>query len=518
MKKLICLLLVLCLCAGCGRQTAETGIPGTTPGSLPSSVSPETTAPTEAPVTDAPSTEAFPPVFSDGEIKSNTAYSVDGRERGSYVPAASAYTKDKMYEAESRHGFYSYTATATVTAGEAELPVDFPVDFPVENWPAPAAFLLTAKEWNDIGNPEEFLSFFNKEENLPIRSERDLNLYNLVKAEGLIPLSAVSLWSGETLLWKAVSDIYGRAVLCSPADMTGQRLTLKSAGEISFDFEAKDLQSFRFENEAGGPAAALDFMLMVDTTGSMGDELEYLKAELVNVIEAVYTLNPQMSIRVSINFYRDEGDEYVVRYFDFREDMDEVIRLMKEQTSEGGGDYPEAVHTALDNAVFGHEWREDAVKLCYLVLDAPPHTNQEYTDSQGELKEDINASLNKSIAGAAELGIRVIPVIASGAENDLELMGRSWAVATGGTYVYLTDHSGIGYSHHEPDVPDTELEFFNECLKRITADYCGLKYQSESPSPSPEPTEPETLPIEPTEAESTEQVPTLAPTVPAPGQ
>ena len=41
-------------------------------------------------------------------------------------------------------------------------------------------------------------------------------------------------------------------------------------------------------------------------------------------------------------------------------------------TADGGGDGPEAVADALNDA-FNLSWRSDAVKICILISDAPPH-------------------------------------------------------------------------------------------------------------------------------------------------
>ena len=88
--------------------------------------------------------------------------------------------------------------------------------------------------------------------------------------------------------------------------------------------------------------------------------------------------------------------------FDFRENIEECLEQIQEQHADGGGDYPEAVHTALDNAVSGHSWREEAVKLCFLVLDAPPHTEEEV--------QGVNESLRKTVMNAAEASGSSVPI------------------------------------------------------------------------------------------------------------
>ena len=358
------------------------------------------------------------------------------------------------------------------------------------NGPDPQAGLLTAREWSDRLHIGDFADFLAGQEEL--LKARELSLSRFVEVSGIPGLTNVQILAGNKVLAEGVSDVNGLLVFALGEDAGQSELTLTVGGETRTVFSVKDQRITSLKFDPAGPVKAevteLDFMLMVDTTGSMGDELEYLKKELENVIETVYKMNPQLSIRTSVNFYRDEGDEYVVKYYDFREDVQDAVALIEEQSANGGGDTPEAVHTALDNAVFGHTWREGAVKLCYLVLDAPPHQDGDYTDVDAQTRkrvEHINETLNKAVKGAAAAGIRIIPVVASGADKDLEVLGRSWAFQTGGTYIYLTNDSGIGYWHETPEVPETELEYLNDCMIRVTAEYCGLSYEAERhPQPS----------------------------------
>ncbi len=206
---------------------------------------------------------------------------------------------------------------------------------------------------------------------------------------------------------------------------------------------------------------SLDLMFVIDTTGSMGDELSYLQVELADVIDEVHlqTLK-ELDLRISVNFYRDHGDDYVLRSFPFTRNGDDALASLAAQGSNGGGDWPEAVDEALDDAVFGHEWRANATsRLVFLVLDAPPHNGQ----------SSVNR-LHNAVQGAAEKGIRIIPLAGSGVDKPTEALLRSMDIATGATYTFLTDHSGIGNDHIEPTVGQYEVEFLNDLLVRLTVE------------------------------------------------
>ena len=61
----------------------------------------------------------------------------------------------------------------------------------------------------------------------------------------------------------------------------------------------------------------------------------------------------------------------------------------------------------------------------------------------------------------------MVPVVASNADRETELFGRALAICTGGTYVFLTDDSGVGDEHLEPIVGDCEVELLHDVIVRI---------------------------------------------------
>lgn len=221
------------------------------------------------------------------------------------------------------------------------------------------------------------------------------------------------------------------------------------------------LRSIELNVEVGSmtaPAKALDVMFVFDTTGSMGDELLYLQKEFEDIAGRV----ADQSTRFSVNFYRDQGDEYVVRSNPFSNDIREVAALISAEYANGGGDYEEAVDQALLDAVMAHEWKEDAVKLMFLILDAPPHDTSE-----------VAANLAVVVDAAAEQGIRIIPIASSGVDGKTEGFLRSIAMITGGTYTFLTNDSGIGGSHLEPTIGAYTVESLNDMIVRLIREYCG---------------------------------------------
>ncbi len=209
---------------------------------------------------------------------------------------------------------------------------------------------------------------------------------------------------------------------------------------------------------------AVDIMFVVDATGSMGDEIEYLKNELYDVLNRMESQLNYDALRYAAVFYRDRnsGDAYITRPHDFTTDKNEIVQFVNQQNADGGGDTPEAVDEALDAAMQQH-WSPDAkARIMFLILDAPPHDAQQNIDL-------VHASIQK----AAEKGIIIIPVGASGIDKPTEFLMRFIAIATNGTYTFLTNDSGIGNAHITPTVGPYTVEYLNDQMVRLITKYAG---------------------------------------------
>jgi hypothetical protein len=202
---------------------------------------------------------------------------------------------------------------------------------------------------------------------------------------------------------------------------------------------------------------SVDISFVVDATGSMQDEIDYLKAELMDVITRVSASLNHSNIRLGNVFYRDAGDDYITRYSDLDGDIKKGIRFIQNQNAGGGGDYPEAVIEALEVGINELSWSEEAVsRIMFLVLDAPPHH-----DSTKVLH------IQRLISEAAQKGIRIIPIASSGIDKSTEYILRSMALATNGTYTFLTDDSGIGNPHIKPTTDSYKVELLNDLMVRL---------------------------------------------------
>lgn len=200
--------------------------------------------------------------------------------------------------------------------------------------------------------------------------------------------------------------------------------------------------------------ATLDVALVIDTTGSMGDEMSYLKVELENIVKDVSARYPAVVQRFALIVYRDQGDDYVVRTFDFTTNAATIRSELAAQFAGGGGDYPESPDLAL--AALGQlSWSSvGAARLVFWVADAPHHDDRAPT-----MITDFKQSFSR--------GSHIYPIASSGVDGLTEFTMRTAAQLTGGRYLFLTDDSGIGDTHKVPTIPCYVVTTLEKAMLRM---------------------------------------------------
>ncbi|MCK4711967.1 MAG: VWA domain-containing protein, partial [Marinosulfonomonas sp.] len=198
----------------------------------------------------------------------------------------------------------------------------------------------------------------------------------------------------------------------------------------------------------------LDLAFVVDTTGSMADELDWLTRELRGIVRAAQRSAPGVSIRYGLIVYRDTGDDYVVRNFGFTNRQSQMVGWLRNQHASGGGDYPEAAAAALA-AGASLDWRRGkGERLMFHIADAPPHDR----DARAYLAAARHAARNN---------VQIFGLGASGVAAESEYLMRQAAMQTGGRYLFLTDDSGVGYGHAEPTISCYRVTALNDLMVRV---------------------------------------------------
>jgi hypothetical protein len=118
----------------------------------------------------------------------------------------------------------------------------------------------------------------------------------------------------------------------------------------------------------------LDLVFVLDTTGSMRQEIADLQANLIGIIRVLSRLAG--SLRVGLVAFKDRGDEYLTQAFPLRPmtggDAAALVDFVGRLSAEGGGDDPEPVDEAL-RAALDMPWRPDAQGQIIVIGDAPAH-------------------------------------------------------------------------------------------------------------------------------------------------
>lgn len=134
---------------------------------------------------------------------------------------------------------------------------------------------------------------------------------------------------------------------------------------------------------ASEPATAknprIDVVFVLDTTGSMSGLIEGAKRKIWSILNSIASGKPTPDIRVGLVAYRDRKDAYVTQKTDLTDNLDAMYEKLMALKAQGGGDTPESVNQALNEAVTKMSWAEgdDVLKLVFLVGDAPPHMDYE---------------------------------------------------------------------------------------------------------------------------------------------
>ena len=160
------------------------------------------------------------------------------------------------------------------------------------------------------------------------------------------------------------------------------------------------------------PAAAakakprIDLAFCIDTTGSMQGEIDAVKSKTKEIVAKLSGSKPAPEIRVGLVAYRDRGDEYVTRVFQFSDNIDQIVKDISSLKADGGGDTPEAVNQALHASVNELNWSKDkkTVKLLFLIGDAGPSEYPNDYKWETESKDAIAHGIQINTIACGQMG------------------------------------------------------------------------------------------------------------------
>ena len=204
----------------------------------------------------------------------------------------------------------------------------------------------------------------------------------------------------------------------------------------------------------------LDVLFLLDATGSMSDEIDQIKSTLLSISSRISDLPSNPDLRFGMVAYRDRDDEFVTRVYHFESDIQNFLNSIREVEANGGGDEPESLNEALHVAVGEPEWRPNAIRLMFLIADAPPHLD--YAQDYDYAVEMVEANRQ---------GIKIFPIASSGLNAQGEYIFRQIAVHTMGRFLFIlyggsTPHSVGQYSVENLD--DLVVKLVEEELAHLS--------------------------------------------------
>jgi Mg-chelatase subunit ChlD len=232
--------------------------------------------------------------------------------------------------------------------------------------------------------------------------------------------SLVTMASGRAMVFPGALGLRGELTAtasCAGAAPVSARLdpqTLDGVAHLKLDL-ARQLPARR----------TIDLAFVLDTTGSMAEEIEAVKSTIHAVADQLGSA--QTDVRVGLVEYKDRTDCLLTRTFPFSSDLRAFGRQVAALSASGGGDLPEDMHAGLAAALDKLQWRDGAVaRMVVVIADAPPHLD--YADQR-----DYADAAKR----AAARGIKLYSVSASGMDDTGQVVMRQLAQLTGGSNMFV---------------------------------------------------------------------------------
>ena len=299
---------------------------------------------------------------------------------------------------------------------------------------AQAAASVRAGEWDDNANYRDYATWLRAaSKNIARLDITDRQFLVVEDRDGKpVPNCKLAVTSGQKLA-TLVTMASGRALLF-PHDVGFSADTASVTATCGQATAKADVRLTKLDGVAelkldmprALPARrAIDLAFVLDTTGSMGEEIDAVKGTIRAVADRL--ANDQTDVRIGLVEYKDRTDAQVTRVFPFSTNLAGFSASVAQLRAEGGGDIPEDMQAGLTAALDQLDWRRDAVaRLIVVIADAPPHLD--YQD-----EKDYADSARR----ASSRGIKMFTVSASGMDDTGQIVMRQMAQYTGASNMFV---------------------------------------------------------------------------------
>lgn len=212
---------------------------------------------------------------------------------------------------------------------------------------------------------------------------------------------------------------------------------------------------------------ATQIVFCLDATGSMSGLIQTAKNKIWSIITTLAQDTTMDKLELGIVFYRDQGDNFVTQNIPLTRDIDAVYEKLYEMTADGGGDTPESVNQALNEAITLNDWSTDSstYKAIFIVGDCPPHM---------DYRDDVKYT--ESCPVAREKGININTVKLGSACADAIPHFKKIAHYSGGEFLHLDQHASdiTVYSPYDDEIKKLSMEIEESKI------YYGTEQEQES--------------------------------------
>jgi len=294
---------------------------------------------------------------------------------------------------------------------------------------------IRAGEWDDNANYREFQRYIGQTgepiHTIDVRARRFLVVRDVAgKAVSRCPITVSDDAQHSVTLTTTAS---GRAILFPYAEgLAGKKFTANArcvegsaSTSVALDDDGDGTAEMRLAAPRRSDARMVDLAFILDTTGSMSEEIASVKSTIQTVARTLQ--GSQLQVRIGMIEYKDRSDPFVTKAYAFTGDLQAFSKKISGIEAGGGGDMPEDMNAGVHAALTELEWSSQAVaKMAFVIADAPPHL---------DYPNDSDYAL--SMKTASHKGIQLFGVAASGMNGLGQAVMRQMAQYTGATEMFV---------------------------------------------------------------------------------
>ena len=233
------------------------------------------------------------------------------------------------------------------------------------------------------------------------------------------------------------------------------------------------------------PNKKLDLVFVIDTTGSMSDEIAQVKADMKTYLNRLQSSDNDY--RIAIVDYRDFSDrsscsseDYPYRVqLDFTNDYSTINASISALSLGNGGDTNETIYSALADGLDSLSWRKNAAKAVILMGDAPALDPEPYTGYTLDSTVEKLGGEGVEITEPDEIRSIVVFAVTSATSSETTSFFEQLATATGGKCYSTSSTTQITEIMDQIlsiDIPDISHVFSEWSVERApTCVEAGLK-------------------------------------------